>query len=124
MIGVLGLTVLVKARTLEPDPRGYGTHEQLGFAPCYFQKLTGKRCPMCGGTTAWAQAARGDVLRATDTNLGATLLFAVVVIGSPWLLWATARRQPPRNWPTWRFMLAMASVWLVVVGLDWLRRLI
>ena len=52
VLGSLGLTLLVTARNLEPDPRGFGTHEQLGLTPCYFQELTGHVCLLCGGTTA------------------------------------------------------------------------
>ncbi|MBL8860977.1 MAG: DUF2752 domain-containing protein [Planctomycetes bacterium] len=46
---------------VEPDPRGFGTHEQLGFAPCRFLLLTGVPCPGCGVTTSVAHAARGDL---------------------------------------------------------------
>ena len=38
---LLGLVVL--ARRLEPDPRGFGTHTQLGLRPCSFLRATGRR---------------------------------------------------------------------------------
>ena len=51
----LGLAgVLGTARLLEPDPRGFGTHTQLGLAPCAFARITGRPCPTCGMTTAFA----------------------------------------------------------------------
>ena len=45
---VVGLLLM-----LEPDPRGIGTHEQLGMAPCgWAQGPNGVPCPTCGVTTA------------------------------------------------------------------------
>ena len=37
--GLVGLLVL--ARKLEPDPRGFGTHTQLGLRPCAFLTADG-----------------------------------------------------------------------------------
>src|SRR2546423_15540192 len=58
LAAVLGL-----ARWLEPDPRGYGTHTQLGLAPCAFAQVTGERCPACGATTAFAWVVPGPLAR-------------------------------------------------------------
>ena len=120
--GILGLALVIAARGLEPDPRGYGTHEQLGLSPCFFQEWTGRVCPACGTTTAWAHALRGDIRQAAAANLGGTLLCAVVVVGAPWLLssafagrWLVVR-------PTLRWVLAAGTAWLAVALLDWLRR--
>lgn len=44
-IGVLGSWV-------DPDPRGFGTHEQLGLAPCRMMEWAGIPCPGCGVTTS------------------------------------------------------------------------
>jgi hypothetical protein len=35
-----------------PDPRGLGTHEQLGLRPCAWPTALGVPCPTCGITTA------------------------------------------------------------------------
>ena len=37
---------------LDPDPRGLGTHEQLGMTPCSWPATLGMPCPTCGCTTA------------------------------------------------------------------------
>jgi len=37
---------------VEPDPRGLGTHEQLGMRPCGWPERFGMPCPTCGVTTA------------------------------------------------------------------------
>jgi hypothetical protein len=44
-------TVTLLAAT-EPDPRGHGTHEQLGLMPCSWPGRFGMPCPTCGVTTA------------------------------------------------------------------------
>jgi len=46
---VIGVSVY-----LEPDPRGYGTHEQLGFPPCSLAEAFHFPCPTCGLTTSFA----------------------------------------------------------------------
>ena len=58
------LAVLAAAAYLEPDDRGFGTHEQLGTGPCGMLIVTGYPCPTCGMTTAFAYAVRGQLLRA------------------------------------------------------------
>ena len=123
LAGILGLTLLATARNLDPDPRGFGTHEQLGLTPCYFQELTGHVCPMCGGTTAWAYLLRGEVMQASIANLGAMLLGVVVVISAPWMLLVAMWGRWPIAQPTLRHLLVLASAWSAVVVLDWLRRL-
>ncbi|NIL98204.1 MAG: DUF2752 domain-containing protein [Planctomycetales bacterium] len=49
---------------LDPDRRGLGTHEQLGFGTCGFVTLTGFPCPTCGMTTAFCHTVRGQWWRA------------------------------------------------------------
>jgi len=55
------LALLATARLIEPDPRGFGTHEQLGLRPCYMAKYLHVPCPLCGATTAFSLAAHGAV---------------------------------------------------------------
>ena len=51
---VLGIPLLWLALglSLESDPRGFGTHEQLGLPPCQVREWLGVSCPTCGVTTA------------------------------------------------------------------------
>jgi len=37
---------------VHPDPRGFGTHEQLGMLRCSWPAMSGIPCPTCGVTTA------------------------------------------------------------------------
>lgn len=57
VIALACLSVLVIAAGLRPDPRGEGTHTQLGLPPCGWAARFGKPCPTCGMTTAFAHAA-------------------------------------------------------------------
>ncbi len=61
-VGLLLLTPLLLAGGLRPDPRGVGTHEQLGvlgLTSCPFLEATGHPCMTCGMTTSFALAAHG-----------------------------------------------------------------
>lgn len=82
--GLIGL--LVTAALLSADPRGFGTHEQLGLYPCSAQFLLGFRCPACGMTTSWTRLLHGDVLGALAANVGGTLLAVVSIVGGPWMV--------------------------------------
>lgn len=122
--GALVLLVpLVIACLLEPDAKGYGTHQQLGFPPCTLVALCGIRCPTCGMTTAWANVVRGRLLDGLAANVGGVLL-ALAAIGSVIGLSATAvfgrrpRWFPGVNGFAW-YGMAIAAVTLV----DWAIRI-
>jgi hypothetical protein len=87
--GVLGL-----AGWLEPDPRGFGTHEQLGLRPCAFAQLTGELCPTCGMTTAFAWSVRGRFLSAWRANPAGSLLAPTCAALIPWLLVSAVIGRP------------------------------
>jgi hypothetical protein len=88
--------VLALAAYLKPDPRGFGTHCQLGFGPCGVLIMTGYPCPTCGMTTAFAHAVRGHLLRAfLDQPAG--LAMALGVMGGALVgAWTLARGRWPR----------------------------
>jgi len=119
----VGLMLLIIARNLEPDPRGYGTHEQLGLTPCYFQITTGHLCPTCGATTAWSLLLDGNLARAVAVNLGGVLSCVAAIVGAPWLLLTAALGRWPVVQPQLRPLLIFATVWLLIVMLDWARRI-
>lgn len=82
--GVIGISLLAVAATLQPQSAGYGTHQQLGLPPCSFQMWFGIPCPSCGGTTAFAFFVRGEWIRSMQANAAASLLAMCCVIGAPW----------------------------------------
>jgi Protein of unknown function (DUF2752) len=63
---------------LHPDPRGIGTHEQLGMEPCgWAQGPDGIPCPTCGVTTAACQLVHLHPIDAVVTQpFGAALALA------------------------------------------------
>ncbi len=70
------LAILVVASTLAPDPRGHGTHEQLGLNPCGWAVVTGWPCATCGMTTSFACAATGSWLGSLKAQPMGTVLVA------------------------------------------------
>src|SRR4051794_37193182 len=87
VLGAIGLAaVLGVARRLEPDPRGYGTHTQLGLYPCMFARVTGVLCPSCGMTTSFAWFMRGRWERSWRANPAGSLLAPTCAVLIPWLL--------------------------------------
>jgi hypothetical protein len=76
------------ALLLDPDPRGYGTHQKLGLPPCTFRLLFGRPCPGCGMTTSFSHFVRGQFVEAARANAAGTLLAAVCALLIPWCLWS------------------------------------
>lgn len=123
-IGLAALCLLGTARRLTPDPRGYGTHEQLGLAPCGFARMTGVACPTCGTTTAWSHALRGELPAALAANAGGTVICGLAIVAAPWALASAAAGRWLLGRPTVKGLLIVGSAWLAVTLLDWLQRLV
>jgi hypothetical protein len=118
-VAVVLIAPLVVAGLLKPDPRGFGTHQELGLPPCTVYVLFGHRCPTCGSTTAWASVVRGRCQQALAANVGGTLMAVLDLITVPWLLFSAF-------WGRWIFWtpngntIAWIMVALTVVTLiDW-----
>jgi hypothetical protein len=126
-VGLIGLAALLiglfaTAGRLAPDPRGFGTHEQLGLSPCAILRLTGRPCPTCGMTTAYAWFARGDLARAWRAN-PAGLVAAVVGAGLvPWLLLVASTGRAPGRWPVGATLMALAVLVAATAVAAWLVR--
>ena len=59
LIATTFAAVLVIARLLPPDDRGFGTHERLGLPPCGMILTSGLPCPSCGMTTSFSLMMHG-----------------------------------------------------------------
>ena len=70
--------LIVAAWGLEPSAEGLGTHEQLGLQPCGFYRMTGRPCPGCGLTTAFALMAHGQVVKGVIVQPFGAALFVLV----------------------------------------------
>lgn len=116
------LVLLLTASRLVPDPRGFGTHEQLGLTPCSFYRWTGRECPTCGATTAWACVLRGEWSAALRANLAGTLLCLIAIVSVPWLLLSASRGRWLIARPTIRVLLVAGSGLIVLAVLDWAQR--
>lgn len=80
-LGALGAwAVLLIAVGVEPSPEGLGTHVRLGMQPCVFHQMTGRPCPGCGLTTAFADMAHGRVVEALVAQPFGAVLFALVLV--------------------------------------------
>lgn len=116
------VAVLATARALSPDPRGFGTHEQLGLPACGWLSLTSLPCPACGLTTAFACMARGDVGGALHANVFGVPLFSCVLLAAPACAWAALRNLPLQRTYTAlrgaRVLQALALAWIT----TWIAR--
>lgn len=54
--------LLLVAAWLPPASAGFGTHQQLGLAPCGFKAATGLPCATCGMTTAFSHMTHAQPL--------------------------------------------------------------
>jgi hypothetical protein len=124
VVGAGLLAALLLASQLRPDPRGRGTHEQLGLPPCTFKFLVGRPCPACGMTTSWALATRGRLVDAARAHVTGTLLAGAalaVAVGAA----LVAARGKRLAWPPGETTVAAAAVTLVgLVLCEWIVRLL
>ena len=124
LAGLVGLTLLLLAVWLQPNPSGFGTHQQLGLPPCTFQFWFDIPCPSCGGTTAFAHFVRGQWGSALRANAASGLFAGLCVIGVPWS-WASAWRR--RYLGVRDIVLTLVVILLtlsVVAGCQWVARLL
>jgi Protein of unknown function (DUF2752) len=110
------------ARELTPDPREYGTHQQLGLGPCPFATITGRLCPTCGMTTAVAWFVRGNFSRAFRANPAGLGVALLSVVSIPWFI-GSAVLDTPIGFRSVATPLLGALVIVVVLSLAvwWVR---
>jgi uncharacterized protein DUF2752 len=104
--------VLMASFLLTPDPRGFGTHEQLRLPPCVFRWLTGLPCPACGLTTSFAYLAKGQFLMGAKTHPMGPPLFLLVILGAAFTLICLFQKRP-----FWIVLESQASFYVTVLFL-------
>ncbi|RUL81614.1 DUF2752 domain-containing protein [Tautonia sociabilis] len=82
------------ARLLEPDPRGFGTHQRLGLPPRGARLATAAACPSCGMTTSLALATRGQLAACWRAHPAGPLLAPATAAMAGWLLSCAASGRP------------------------------
>lgn len=127
VLGVLLAAGFGLAATLEPDPRGYGTHERFGLPPCSFRLWWGLPCPSCGSTTSFAHFVRGHWGRAIESNAAAFGLAVTALIAIPWSLTSACLgrlwRVQDLEWTALILVALFCGVslvdWAIKLGLGW-----
>ena len=93
---------------IRPDPRGHGTHEQLGLDVCGWPIVYGIPCPTCGCTTAACLLVHGRILDAFVTQpFGAAVAAVGLLVGvhaTLCLLRGRSFADLVVRWPFWRFV--------------------
>ncbi|MFN9717846.1 MAG: DUF2752 domain-containing protein [Planctomycetota bacterium] len=125
MLLVVGIVaVFVVASLMQPDPAGYGTHQQIGLPSCFVQKMIGRPCPHCGLTTSFCWMVRGQLGAAWNASpSGVALAFILVDFGTLSLQVLRKGRWLPHI----RFghhVRNVSAVWLVLSLLVWFFRLL
>lgn len=116
------LALLVLGRALRPDPRGWGTHEQLGFRPCYPMTHWNVPCPGCGVTTSVALLARGQPVAALRTQPLGPFFVSGTLAAAVWALVGHRRGRDLAGEGVrlpWRLLTRAAGL---LVLLAWLYR--
>lgn len=108
---------------LKPSPRGFGTHEQLGLAPCSFDYLTGLPCPSCGMTTSFSHFVRGQWLQSVRSSTAAFVLALTCAAMIPWCVISILKKH---LWKVTRPDISL--LWLMgllyfVAAVEWVARL-
>lgn len=107
------------AASLEPDPRGYGTHERFGLPPCSVRLWWGLPCPSCGSTTSFAHFVRGDWRRAIESNAGAFGLAVTALLAIPWSLTSACRGRLWLVRHSEQLALILVALFCGVSLVDW-----
>lgn len=116
-----GFTV---AAMLEPNPRGYGTHQGLGLPPCTFRVLLEIPCPSCGMTTSFSNFVRGRMMASGRANIAGLLMAIVCAVQIPWC-WLSIVQG--RLWRVSQPLKTLLWLLLILCGvslLQWIVRLI
>lgn len=120
-IGCAG--ILFVATYLTPDPRGFGTHEQLGLPPCISTTFLHVPCPVCGMTTAFSLMAHARPVDAFRTQPAGAIFFVVCLFALAGAVSALVSgfvpslmvRVSSSRVTVWTFAALMTAGWLYKV---------
>lgn len=118
LLSLACVALLLFFHSLQPDPKGYGTHESFAY-PCHFRATTGLPCPTCGITTSLALLCKGKLwLGMRIQPFGFLLFLLFILIPCATLLEWISGKSPieplRRHKPAAFFLLAGAflAAWL------------
>ncbi|WP_298866454.1 DUF2752 domain-containing protein [uncultured Gimesia sp.] len=87
---IAGFGVAIQTK---PDPRGFGTHQRFGFAPCVIRDQLSIPCPSCGMTTSFSHFVRGQIRQSAQANTAGLVLALVCAVMIPWSWISVYRKQ-------------------------------
>ncbi|WP_437187692.1 DUF2752 domain-containing protein [Planctomicrobium sp. SH668] len=116
-LGVLGTFAL--SLTITPDPRGFGSHQQLGLPPCLFQMLFGIPCPGCGGTTSFAHFVRGEWMSSLRAHPAAFVGCLAGLLFVPWAIGSSIKGKPIFVKTTSSLLFWMLTTISLIAVLQW-----
>lgn len=111
------------AAWLTPDPRGFGTHRQLGMPPCTFLALTGVNCPHCGLTTSFSWFVRGQFYNSIRANPAGLMLASASVVILIWSIFVSIRGAFVITHEPGRDILIGFGIWVLLSVVIWFLRL-
>lgn len=109
---------------VQPDERGFGTHEQLGLPSCKLMDWTGVPCPGCGVTTSVAFASRGHVVDSLRTQPFGLVVALTIVALPAWALALHLSGQDLYRALQSRRTAKIGLVLAVLLGLAWIYKLV
>jgi hypothetical protein len=93
----------------------------LGDVPlCAFRQLTGRPCPLCGGTRACAALAEGNLMAAWQANPGLMPLFALAAVHVSQLAYEAWSGRKVTRWQIGPGLWGAGTTFLLC---DWVLRL-
>lgn len=93
LLVALAIVFVALLASVDPDPRGHGTHEQLGMQPCSWPEVYGKPCPTCGVTTAATLLVHLRPIDAVATQPFGAFLAAIGLIVAGIAAWSLVRGE-------------------------------
>lgn len=111
------------AAWLQPDSRGFGTHQQLGLPPCRFQDHFQKPCPACGLTTSFSHFIRGRFVASAQANIAGVFLAVLCAAQIPWAWHGAATGRLWQRKHLNNTLLAATAAFFVISLAQWTVRL-
>ncbi len=122
-LAALGIvSVFGTALWLVPDPRGFGTHQQLGLPECVFRSVTGFHCPHCGMTTSFCWFVRGNLAESFRASPSGLLLAVLSSLMLPWLVAVSLKGVWFGLHDPGRGIMTGFGIWLLLSIVLWLFR--
>ena len=107
---------------LTPDPRGYGTHQQLGLESCGMQVWWGMSCPFCGMTTSASAFVRGQWGKSLQANVAGWWMCLAALVLLPVVYRWCSTGQVRRGFDPWAVLCGWMISVLSLSVLQWIVR--